>query len=368
MKFAKKSVSYILAILLMYSVSVVPVFAANETTPQVATEEAQNATEIQSMPSTSYSAMDTQKFDNLDEISPNEAKKISTDSPQRRTVEPQSVWGISDPVFVGDGTLSESFDIYVVSLTAKQLSFLKLDSSNSNLLAVLYNVNANGSLGSSTGWGVKANGGHSYINIPAGKYAIVIGSATGNERGNYKLMWNASNPSGASAIINCTADLSRVVLYYNLSTIRSNGDNILTGLKWENHETWYTSNGYSARDMSMTVAEVKGVYLGSFSSSAPYSAPNALLIDISKGSWLYSNSYYRNVEGDVTHIMDYTDPSGLKTPRTFGTGHADFSYGPNYIVIDLDKFQVCEFLSPFNYFYTTSGGRTYSLNNLQKIS
>ncbi|MBE0337294.1 hypothetical protein [Paenibacillus sp. 23TSA30-6] len=367
MKFVKKSVSYILAVLLMYGVLVVPSFAASETTPQVAKEEAKNA-EIQSMPSIPYSAMDTQKFDNLDEISPNEAKKISTDSTQSRIVKPQSAWGISEPVFVGDGTLSESFDSYGVSLTAKQLSFLKLDSSNSNLLAILYNVNANGSLGSSTGWGVKANGSHSYINIPAGKYAIVIGSATGEERGNYKLMWNASNPSGASSIINCTADLSRVVLYYNLSTIRSNGDNILTGLKWENSETWYTPNGYSARDMSMSVAEVKGVYLGSFSSSVPYSAPNALLIDISKGSWLYMNSYYRNVEGDVTHIMDYFDLSGLKTPRTFGTEHTDFSYGPNYIVINLDTFQVCEFLSPFNYHYTSDGGRTYSLTKLQKIS
>ncbi|OMF70059.1 hypothetical protein BK143_18535 [Paenibacillus peoriae] len=367
MKFVRKSVSFILAILLMYSVSVVPSFAASETTSQAAKEEMKKA-EIQSMSSIPYSAMDTQKFENLDEISPDEAKKISTDSTQSRTVKPQSAWGISEPVFVGDGTLSDSFDSYAVSLTAKQLSFLKLDSSNPNLLAILYNVNANGSLGSSTGWGVKANGGQAYINIPAGKYAIVIGSATGEEKGSYKLMWNASNPSGASAIINCTADLSRVVLYYDLSTIRSNGDNILTGLNWENHETWYTPNGYSARDMSISVAEVKGVYLGSFSSSAPYSAPNALLIEINKGSWLYSNSYYRNVKGDVTHIMDYTDPSGLQTPRTFGTGEADFSYGPNYIVINLDTFQVCEFLSPFNYFYTSDGGRTYSLTKLQKIS
>lgn len=167
----------------------------------------------------------------------------------------------------------------------------------------LYTIN-NGSLGSSTGWGVTANSGASYINVPAGQYAILIGSASGAEVGNYKLMWNCSNPSGASAILNYTDDLSRVVLYYSNSKIMSNGTNIIEGLKWEDHETWYLPLGYSARDMSISVASnngVKGVYLGSFSSSAPYSAPNALLIDVNRGSWLYSNSYYKNDTGNVTH-------------------------------------------------------------------
>ncbi|WP_318062666.1 hypothetical protein [Clostridium boliviensis] len=162
-----------------------------------------------------------------------------------------------------------------------------------------------------------------------------------------------------------------MVLYYSNSKILSNGTNIIDGLKWEDHETWYLPLGYSARDMSMSVASnngVRGVYLGSFSSSAPYSAPNALLIDVNRGSWLYSNSYYRNDTGDVTHVIDYYDLSGLKTPRTFGEGYADFSYGPNYIVIDLDTFQVCDFLSPFNYHYTPEGGRTYSLTNLIGVS
>ncbi|NNJ28950.1 ORF6N domain-containing protein [Lacrimispora defluvii] len=154
----------------------------------------------------------------------------------------------------------------------KQLAFLKLDSSNPNLLAVLYTIN-NGSLGSSTGWGVTANSGASFINVPAEQYAILIGSSSGAEVGNYKLMWNCSNPSGANAILNYTDDLSRVVLYYSNSNIMSNGTNIIDGLKWEDHETWYLPLGYSARDMSMSVASnngVKGVYLGSFSSSASF--------------------------------------------------------------------------------------------------
>ena len=48
-------------------------------------------------------------------------------------------------------------------------------------MAVLYYVD-NGMLGDSTGWGVYANGGENYINIPAGQYAIVIGSSTGTEK------------------------------------------------------------------------------------------------------------------------------------------------------------------------------------------
>ena len=157
------------------------------------------------------------------------------------------------------------------------------------------------------------------------------------------------------------------MLYYDNSQVLANGNNILTKLTWEEHETWYTSLGYSARDMSMTMFEARGVYLGSFSSSAPYSAPNALLVDVQRGSWLYTNSYYTNNLGNVTHVINWYDPSGMETPRTFGEGPLDFSYGNNYIVINLDTFEVCEFLSPFNYHYTKDGGRTFSLTNLRKL-
>jgi len=334
--------------------------------PEVEATEAQGVN-MQKLSIESYSELPAQEFLDLEDL---EQSKTVFSGIQNKAFSSRGAWAIQDSVFVGNGNLTDSYDFYVVNLTAKQLAFLKLDSSNPNLLAVLYTIN-NGSLGSSTGWGVTANSGASFINVPAGQYAILIGSASGAEVGNYKLMWNCSNPSGASAILNYTDDLSRVVLYYSNSQIMSNGTNIIDGLKWEDHETWYLPLGYSARDMSISVASnngVKGVYLGSFSSSAPYSAPNALLIDVNRGSWLYSNSYYKNDTGNVTHVIDYFDLSGLKTPRTFGDGYADFSYGPNYIIIDLDTFQVCDFLSPFNYHYTTEGGRSYSLTNLMGVS
>ena len=362
--YMKKFASLMCALALIVSCFSLTAFAAeNDSVPEVTATEAQDVG-IQSLSTGEADVLPAQEFEDLDALV--QTSEFSLSDIPSNALNARDAWAIRDPVFVGNGTLSDSFDIYVVTLTAKQISFLKLNSSNSNLMAVLYYVD-NGSLAGSTGWGVHANDGEAFINIPAGQYAIVIGSATGNEVGNYKLMWNCSNPSGAQAIVDTTADLSRVVLYYDNSQVLANGNNILTKLTWEEHETWYTSLGYSARDMSMTMFEARGVYLGSFSSSAPYSAPNALLVDVQRGSWLYTNSYYTNNLGNVTHVINWYDPSGMETPRTFGEGPLDFSYGNNYIVINLDTFEVCEFLSPFNYHYTKDGGRTFSLTNLQRL-
>lgn len=339
--------------------------AETNSIPEVEATEVQDVG-IQTLSTDTADVLPAQEFGDLETLPQTEQLDSALEGIPNNTLNARENWAINDPVFVGNGKLTDSFDIYVVNLTAKQLAFLKLNSSNPNLMAVLYYVN-NGALGNSTGWGVHANGGESFINIPAGQYAIVIGSSTGTEVGDYKLMWNCSNPSGATSIVDTTDDLSRVVLYYNNSTVLSNGNNILDKLTWEEHETWYAPLGYSARDMVMEMFEARGVYLGSFSSSAPYSAPNALLVDVQKGSWSYFNSYYRNNVGDVTHIMNWYDPSGMKTPRTFGEGPLDFSYGSNYIVINLDTFQVCEFLSPFNYHYTQDGGRTFTLTNLRRL-
>lgn len=284
----------------------------------------------------------------------------------KSTVSTMGTWSIPDPVFVGNGNLTTSNDLYVVQNTSSSTVFLKLASSNSNLLAVLYKVNADGSL-TSTGFGVYANGSDNYGVLGAGTYAIVIGSSDGNARGTYTLMWNRSNPSGANSIIDKTSDLSRVVLFYNNSKILSNGDNIMTDLKWSESETWSLPNGYRARDMKIDSITSSGTYLGGFSSSAPYSTNRALFIEVSRGSYLYFNSYYQNIVGDVTHIMDWFDPSGLKTPRWLGDAATDFDWGSHYIVIDLNTFNVIEFLSPFNFHYTQQGGRTYTLTNISKI-
>lgn len=367
MKNLKKIGSFLCALFL--AVSCVSASAFMYETGSMIEVEANEAQDvgIQSLPVDEAEVLTAQDFYDIENLPQTKQLNSLLAGVPDNALNARENWAINDSVFVGNGTLTDVYDLYLVTLSDEQLAFLKLESSNPNLMAVLYNVN-NGYLGGSTGWGVVANADAQYAGVPANQYAILIGSATGTEVGDYKLMWNCSNPfSGAKYVINKTDDLSRVVVYYNNSEILSNGLNILTDLTWEEHETWYMPLGYSARDMSMDLIQAKGVYLGSFSSSAPYSAPNALLVDVKRGTWLYTNSYYRNDVGDVTHIINWFDPSGMKTPRTFGEGPYDFSYGPNYIVINLDTFEVCEFLSPFNYHYTQDGGRTFTLTNLQQL-
>ena len=81
----------------------------------------------------------------------------------------------------------------------------------------------------------------------------------------------------------------------------------------------------------------------------------------------YCNSYYYNNAGDVKHEMNYTDLSGIKTPRVFGEEVTDFEYGPSYLVVDLDTLKVVDYISPFNYYYQV-GGRTYTSSNVQQLT
>lgn len=57
--------------------------------------------------------------------------------------------------------------------------------------------------------------------------------------------------------------------------------------------------------------------------------------------------------------MDTMDFRGKKTPRQLDED--DMSYGPHYIIFDLEKNQVVDFASPLNYWYT-EGGKKYSGN------
>lgn len=327
-----------------------------------AAAEAQNDLQTLSVNDQTDGTLPPQEFTDLEIYAEGENVASLAGAPESMP-KTRATWAISDPIFVGNGTLADVYDAYLIPVTSVDMvSFLKLDSTNPNLMVMLYQVKSDGQL-IPTNWQLSANAGASFRTVPKGtQFALVIGSISGTERGDYTLMWNASSPAeNATSVLSYSDDLTNVLIYYSDGEVLGNGINILTDLQWKESETWYTSLGYSSRNMSMKVNKAKGMYLASFSSSAPYSAPNALLVDVQEGSWSYMNSYYSNDEGDVIHVMDWYDLSGMKTPRTFGEGPYDFSYGPNYIVIDLDTFQVCDFLSPFNYHYTPSGGRTYEL-------
>ncbi|NDO45305.1 hypothetical protein [Clostridium sp. MD294] len=381
----KKFVSLLCTMVLLCSVFSFHTFAATEEI--IETTENEGVNTLQPLEEVALHKVDSEEFEivNLEDNVNVETFEEEIDTSSINLMS-RDAWRITQPIYVGNGTLDESVDFYIVNVSKTSFPFLKLNSDNDNLMAAFYKLDPDGTIGKNAKWGVFANKGYTFWDLnrkgedalETGQYVIAIGSSTGNERGDYTLMWNCSNEISVNGespktLIDVTSDLSRIILFYDLNTIICNGTNILNKLVWEEHETWYGTYGYSARDMKITAMKgdngepaARGVYVGSFSSSAPYSTSKALLVDVNHGVWTYANSYYQNIGGDVKHIIDYFDVSGQKTPRTFGEGPVDFDYGRNYIVIDLNTFEVCEFLSPFNYHYTQNGGRTFTLSNLQQ--
>lgn len=85
---------------------------------------------------------------------------------------------------------------------------------------------------------------------------------------------------------------------------------------------------------------------------------NALFVELDEGTnWTMFRSTMTNINGDVTHDINYSDLIGKETPR--GMDAEDISFGPHYLVIDLNKNLIVDFASYFNYWYI-EGGRTFS--------
>lgn len=281
---------------------------------------------------------------------------------------------LNDPVAIVNSNLSENADFYVVENTSDVYAFLQLSAEDSNLVAILYFVNSDGTLGSSTGFGVYANQGCSAIGLPTGVYAIVIVSIDGSG-GAYTLYWNRSNPyaqSGESSVpISISEDLSQVAIYYTDSKILNNGTNVMTDLQYEERRDFIVTGGYAHITTSISsVYETGNIYTGSFSyqDSTPYSTDNALIIELERASYMYVDRYYQNINGDVTSWMYFEDPvTGLTTPRVLGDGPDDADYAPHYLIVDLNTNKVVDFVSVFNYFYLIHG-RIPSVSNLVLIN
>lgn len=287
----------------------------------------------------------------------------------------RSTWLLNDPIAIVDGNLSETSDFYVVQNTSNVYAFLKLTAEDPNLLAVLYYVNSDGTLGSSTGFGVFANQDYNAIGLPVGVYAIVIGSFDGSARGSYTLHWNRSNPyaeMGESAIpISVTEDLAKVALYYKDDKILNNGTNVMSDLTYEETREFTIPHGHAyVKTKIYQVYETGNIYTGFFSyqDSTPYSTDNALIIELERAGYTYVDRFYQNINGDVTSWMRFEDPvTGLTTPRILGDGLDDAYYAPHYLIIDLNTNQVVDFVSVFNYFYLIHG-REASMSNLSLVN
>lgn len=313
----------------------------------------------------------------LEEINTTLSETLEMETPalNRRQAQIQGIWQFNNPFGIVNGNLSDVADFYIVENPSDTIAFLKLTAEDPNLIALLYFVNSDYTLGGSTGFGVYANDDYVVTGLPSGIYAIVIGSVDGTARGNYQLHWNRSNPFPESndqyLPISISEDLMQITIYYRDDKILSNGNNLMTNLEYEARRDFYVPNGYAhITSRIYAVYETGDIYAGAFSYEdfTPYSTDNALIIELKRAGYSYINRFYQNINGNVTSWMYWEDPiTGLTTPRTLGDAPEDAEYGPHYLVIDLNTNQVVDFVSLFNYYYG-SYGRKASYSNLRKVN
>lgn len=283
----------------------------------------------------------------------------------------RDTWRIADDIFNGQEsvTASDPVDMYIVQTTTDRASAMKIVSSNTNLIVRLYILDMN--TGDATGTNIYDSASDSspqvLATLPAGNYVLGVYSTDSSvPAGSYTLMWNCSNPAGASTIVNYDNNLTKVILGYSDRTaIYCNGVNWLDGLEWEEHYTFTSGNSYTGRDQSISSITVRSVNVGSFTSNK-YSTNNALFVSVGVGTlWTIMRSQYTNNYGDVTHVMNYFDATGRETPRRFDS--LDMENGPHYIVIDMDTNQVVDFASPYNYLWLSgqiTGSASFTATNI----
>lgn len=273
------------------------------------------------------------------------------------------IWRIEQNVFNDDGqlTTNEYQDLYVVQTTSDTAPTLKISSTNSNIIAELFIYDTSKGTITPTSF-IDSAGDDNYQiagKMAAGTYIIAVGSSDNTAQGKYTLMWNCSNPSGASRILYVSSNLDLVTLGYQYQDIKSNGNELIdrSALKWDEEWTLTFSTGYYGRNQSVSAVDTSDMKsdikldYGTYSTNK-YSTNHALLVELGKGtSWCFMRSYYNNVNGQVEHTMDWTDVTGQETPRNFTD--ADVALGPHYLVIDLEKNLIVDFASPYNYLWYT---------------
>ncbi len=267
----------------------------------------------------------------------------------------RETWRLVQEIYNGTGSLSadDSEDFYIVQTTEAKSAALKIVSDNPNVVVQLCMLDLSTGNISRTNFydGADGSGANVLTNLPAGDYALSIYSANPNEpAGDYTLMWNCANPKGASTIVHISDDIRNITLgYKDTVEIYCNGYEWLKDIQWTEHYTFAWSNGYSGRDQDIDDVKVKKVHKGRYDSKK-YQTNNALFVEAGEGSlWSFTQSYFQNDEGDVTHIIDWNDATGQKTPRRFDSTDVTAPLGPHYLVIDIDTAKVVDFASNYNY-------------------
>lgn len=290
----------------------------------------------------------------------------SNDESVKAQLNRRDSWRITDSVFVGTGELTDinTMDLYYITTVQDTIPFLKVASSNNDIIAQLFMMDEAGNLYDTGFKNISGNGNITFSDtLPAYTYVLAVGSSNNAARASYTLSWNCSNlREGATSIIYNNADLSMVTVAYGGRKVCVNGHNILTSdqLHWEDHETSYTSTGHFGHDQYIYSPQIKGSYLGSYTSSRNNSN-RALFVELDEGTqWSMRRTDYSNIEGTVSHIDNPFDLTGRKTPRGLGANDVTSSRR-NFLVIDLPSNTLIDFASPLNYRYSKGYGETYSV-------
>lgn len=295
------------------------------------------------------------------EIAPEDSNKIADkfviEEEETSKAAERGIWQLVQEVYNGSGSLSaeDAEDLYIVQTTEDKTAFLKIVSDNPNVVVQLCQLDlSTGQIGRSDFYDRADEDGASILtNLPAGDYVLSIYSINPNEPvGDYTLMWNCANPNNPTTFINLSSDLRNVTLGYkdkDTVEVYCNGQEWLKNLHWSEHYTQSWSNGYRGRDQDIDYITVKKVHVGRYDSKK-YQTNNALFVEVGKDSlWTFTQSYFQNDMGNVTHIMDIKDATGQDTPRRFTDIDVTEPLGPHIIVVDIDNAKVVDFASNYNY-------------------
>lgn len=380
----KKAVSLFLAVVMMFGMStstfaaenqgVSPTvdsgFSADEIPPEIGVniskEELETlAQEMQENITDADGSFEVPNISSMVDIEKQDGEIIDVNTLARET------WRITDSIFIGDGQLSAAnpMDMYVISTTTTSTPVLKVNSQDSNVIAQLFILDASTGQATPTNFMDQAGDASATISssLPIGDYILAVGSANNTSTSAYTLMWNRSNPANPSRVIYASPNLDLVTLGYGYQAIKSNGIVLIneSTLEWEEHYTLTVGNSYWGRDQHISDVTINKIHMGTFSTNK-YSTNNALLVEIGEHSlWSIMRSSYTNNVGDVTHVMDWNDATGQKTPRRFDA--IDMQLGPHFIVIDLEENLVVDFASPYNYLWQsgdTKGSATLTVKDI----
>lgn len=288
----------------------------------------------------------------------------------------RGLWQITEDMYVGGGQLTSGNvqDAYIVQTNEDKAAALKIISDNPYITVRLCKLDLNTMIAEGTNFYDAGHDNYAQAlgTMLAGDYALMVYSSNESyPAGNYTLMWNITNPAGASSIVDINEDLTKVALGYldfnqpKTPAIFCNGSNWLDGLEWRDSQTFPIDYGHRGLGQHISEITVRNVNKGSYNTNKK-TVNNALFIEVGVDSlWTYMNSYYQNINGGVTHWMDYFDASGRKTPRRLD--EYDFRDRYHYVVIDMDKNVVVDFASPYNYWWLTgqtTGSATFTATNI----